>query len=147
MKERACGECEEGIMQEAIIDHIVERQDRPTIKIHKVKVNQCTECGRVAFPRTSSQYIEKVIRDEDETISSDDLEIFRNNTGCTQDELSEILGLGDKTFHRWEKGSHYPSRSMGYYIRILAEFPDAFDWLTNRGWRNKSLHERSPRWN
>ena len=40
--------------------------------------------------------------------------------------MSEILGLGTKTYHKWESGAQFPTRSMSYYIRMLAEFPEAF---------------------
>jgi hypothetical protein len=27
---------------------------------------------------------------------------------------------------------------MGYYLRVLREFPEAFQWLRERGWRCKN---------
>jgi hypothetical protein len=52
--------------------------------------------------------------------------------------MSEILGLGLKTFHKWESGRQFPTRSMCYYIRVLAEVPGAFDFLRRRAWRARN---------
>ena len=27
---------------------------------------------------------------------------------------------------------------MGYYLRVLAEFPEAFAWLRERGWKRRN---------
>jgi DNA-binding XRE family transcriptional regulator len=63
---------------------------------------------------------------------------MREQFGVDQTEMSEALGLGGKTFHRWEKGSQYPSRSMGYYLRLLRQFPEAFEWLRSRRWKRRN---------
>lgn len=52
--------------------------------------------------------------------------------------MSEILGLGLKTYHKWESGRQLPTRSMSHYIRVLADVPGAFDFLRRRAWRAKN---------
>ena len=73
-----------------------------------------------------------------ERLSQKELEDLQEKSGLDQTEISEVLGLGSKTFHRWLKGTQYPSRSMGYYLRVLAEFPEAFEWLKAKGWRKRN---------
>jgi hypothetical protein len=51
------------------------------------------------------------------------------------ERLQRGLIRGRATAIRWEQGSQYPSRSMGYYLRTLREFPEAFAWLRARGWK------------
>ncbi|MCX6924118.1 MAG: hypothetical protein NT154_13045, partial [Verrucomicrobia bacterium] len=43
-----------------------------------------------------------------------------------------------KTYHKWESGAQFPTRSMSYYIRVLADVPGAFEFLRHRAWRQKN---------
>jgi hypothetical protein len=54
----------------------------------------------------------------------------------SQKDFAEAIGLGEKTFHRWLKGTQIASRSMGYYLRAMVRFPEAFEWVKERGWRD-----------
>ena len=77
------------------------------------------------------------IAEHTERLTTDELREIREQFELDQTEMSEALGLGNKTYHRWENGTQYPSRSMGYYLRVLREYPDAFKWLRDRQWRER----------
>ena len=77
------------------------------------------------------------IAEHTERLTTDELREIREQFELDQTEMSEALGLGNKTYHRWENGTQYPSRSMGYYLRVLREYPDAFRWLRARQWRER----------
>jgi len=51
--------------------------------------------------------------------------------------LGESLGLGSKTWMRWENGEQNISRSMGYFIRAMAKYPQVYQWVAQRGWRQQ----------
>jgi hypothetical protein len=57
--------------------------------------------------------------------------------------LAESLGLGSKTWMRWENGEQNMSRSMGYFIRAMAQFPDVYEWVADRGWRQDEAEEQA----
>jgi len=57
--------------------------------------------------------------------------------------LAESLGLGSKTWMRWENGEQNMSRSMGYFIRAIAQFPDVYEWVADRGWRQDEAEEQA----
>ena len=57
-------------------------------------------------------------------------------SGLSQKDFADAIGLGEKTFHRWLKGTQIASRSMGYYLRAMQHFPEAFEWVKKRGWRD-----------
>jgi len=134
---KSCRDCGVGKFELVQITHVENvAQDNP-LTIPNVWVDRCNRCGEIVFPGDTVHYIETVVAEETEQLTGRDLEQIREDLGVDrQDEMSEILGLGTKTFHKWESGSQLPTRSMSYYIRLLAAFPDAFDWLRRREWRN-----------
>lgn len=97
----------------------------------------CDQCGETTISLESSLKVEAYVAEQIELLSTTELGTIRIGFDVDQTEMSEILGLGEKTYHRWEKGNQIPSRSMGFYLRILQHFPDTFEWLRKREWRQK----------
>jgi DNA-binding transcriptional regulator YiaG len=121
------------------MDHTEEVAEDNPITIPGIWVDRCEHCGEVVFPGETVAFIESFVAEQTEQLSQRELEGIRDDrNGPTQDEMSEILGLGRKTYHKWESGSQFPTRSMCYYIRVLAQFPEAFEWLRDRAWRKKN---------
>ena len=145
---KTCRECGEGKFELVQITHLEKIPNDNPVTVADVWVDRCNHCGEILFPGETAQFIEMVVADSTEQLTSQDLEQIRELLGVRrQDDMSEILGLGEKTFHKWESGSQVPTRSMSYYIRVLAEFPEAFAWLRARGWRGRNrltTSERSP---
>lgn len=144
-----------GQFQLVQIDHTEEVASDNPIEFRGIWVDRCDHCGEIVFPGDTTAFIESVVAEETEQLTPRELERIREDLGvATQDEMSEILGLGLKTFHKWESGRQFPTRSMSYYIRLLSEFPEAFDWLHRRAWRPKNrvkhstqvpdIHDRFP---
>jgi putative zinc finger/helix-turn-helix YgiT family protein len=145
---KTCRHCQQGKFELVQITHVENvAQDNP-LTIPDVWVDRCNHCGEIIFPGDTVHYIETVVAEETEQLTGQDLEHIREILGVLrQDEMSEILGLGKKTFHKWESGSQVPTRSMSYYIRVLEKFPEAFEWLRARGWHGRNrltTTEKSP---
>jgi putative zinc finger/helix-turn-helix YgiT family protein len=145
---KICRHCQQGKFELVQITHVENvAQDNP-LAIPDVWVDRCNHCGEILFPGDTVHYIETFVAEETEQLTGQDLEQIRKDLGVErQDEMSEILGLGTKTFHKWESGSQLPTRSMSYYIRLLAAFPEAFEWLRARGWQGRNrlaTAEKSP---
>ncbi len=134
-----CPVCETGRFELVQIAHTEKVAEDNPIAIPGVWVDRCDHCGEVLYPGDTTAFIESVVSEQTEQLAPRELERIREDLGVQrQDEMSEILGLGAKTFHKWERGAQFASRSMSYYIRVLAEFPQAFDWLRARAWRSKN---------
>jgi putative zinc finger/helix-turn-helix YgiT family protein len=129
-----CPYCHEGTLKQVRGDYVADLGDEK-LRIPNVEFQVCENCGEDFLPIDASKLIDAAVAEHGERLSPAELRSVREGLGIAQNEMSEILGLGAKTFHRWENGSQYPSRSMGYYIRVLQAFPDAFNWLKARGWR------------
>jgi putative zinc finger/helix-turn-helix YgiT family protein len=136
---KPCRECGEGKFELVQITHLAKIPNDNPVTVADIWVDRCNHCGETLFPGETVQYIESVVAEQTERLSGNELERIREDLGIErQDEMSEILGLGTKTYHKWESGAQFPTRSMSYYIRILAEFPQSFDWLRRRTWRNRN---------
>lgn len=134
---QTCPICNTGKFHLVQIDHVEEVAADNPLHIRGVWVDRCDHCGEIVFPGDTTRFIESVVAEQTEQLTPDELERIREDLGIQrQDEMSDILGLGAKTYHKWESGAQFPTRSMSYYIRLLAEFPEAFEWLRKRGWRN-----------
>lgn len=136
---QTCPACRTGKFALVQIDHTEDLAEDNPITIPGIWVDRCDHCGEIVFPGDTTRFIESVVADQTEQLTPRELERIREDLGvATQDEMSEALGLGAKTYHKWESGAQFPTRSMSYYIRVLAEFPEVFDWLRRRAWRNKN---------
>jgi putative zinc finger/helix-turn-helix YgiT family protein len=134
----ACSSCEQGHYEEVFDRYEATAADDVKVVIPRVKLLRCPNCGDELLPPETQKQIDAAIAEQTEQLTQRELEGIWETFNLDQTETAEVLGLGGKTFHRWLKGTQYPSRSMGYYLRVLAHFPDAFEWLRERGWRRNN---------
>jgi len=134
IKETTCPCCGEGLLRPIKRDYAAAIGEGQTLRIPNIEMEVCDQCGEEILPLESARIVDAAIAEHTERLTPDDLRQIREQFGVDQTEMSEVLGLGGKTYHRWEKDSQYPSRSMGCYLRVLREFPDTFKWLRSRHW-------------
>ncbi len=125
-----------------VMDYITTLPDGQKMTVPEVEVEICDHCGERALSLASMRKVEEYVEEGMELLSSEELERIREAFGVDQARMGEVLGLGGKTYHRWEKGHQVPSRSMCYYLRALERFPNVFSWLNERGWEkpNNIIH-------
>jgi putative zinc finger/helix-turn-helix YgiT family protein len=124
-----------GHYEEIVTEYRATLADGVELEIPGVKLLRCQNCGDELIPAETQDQIDRAIAEKTEQLSQQELEEISVKFDLDQTQISEVLGLGSKTFHRWLNGTQYPSRSMCYYLRVLAEFPEAMEWLKERGWR------------
>lgn len=141
-----CPECETGALQIIVEDYTVHAQDGNTVIVPQVSKLRCDQCGVTLLSAKSSRYISEFQAQAMEQPSKAELFEYLKASELTQKDYAEALGLGEKTFHRWLKGTQVVSRSMGYYLRAMDHFPEVFEWVKNRDWRapKKSPARRVP---
>lgn len=139
-----CPECENGTIQPVIEDYTLRTSDGQVITVPRVELHRCDSCGLLLVPAASSRYISEYEARETEQLTREELHAIFERSDLTQKDFAEALGLGEKTFHRWLKGTQVVSRSMGYYLRAMDRFPEAFDWVKTRGWRTPAPRRVSP---
>jgi putative zinc finger/helix-turn-helix YgiT family protein len=137
-KTMACCSCKHGQYKEVYDRYETVAADDVKIVLPRVKLLRCSNCGDELLPPETQKQVDAAIAEQTEQLSPRELEAIWERLNLDQTQTAEVFGLGSKTFHRWINGTQYPSRSMGYYLRVLAEFPDALEWLKERGWRKKN---------
>ena len=58
-------------------------------------------------------------------LSPSEIKAIRIKAGLTQTEISEILGVGEKTYTRWENGKSLQNKSSDNLIRIFSNDPSS----------------------
>ena len=133
-----CPCCGEGHTQHVKRDYMASIGDGQTLRVSDIGMEVCDKCGEEILSLESTRTIDDAIADYTDRLTPDEIREIRELFQVDQTEMSEALGLGSKTFHRWEKGTQYPSRSMNYYLRLLRQFPQNFNWLKARGWKGRN---------
>ncbi|MFH1189060.1 MAG: type II TA system antitoxin MqsA family protein [Candidatus Omnitrophota bacterium] len=122
-----CPICKNGILEDKILDYrttVKEGNSYGPMVISKLAVECCPNCQEVFLPKNS---LEKVYSEKHKMrgiLLPEELRRIRQDLGLTQSQMSGLLGIGKKSYLRWEKGASLQSRSMDRYIRLLAAHPD-----------------------
>jgi DNA-binding transcriptional regulator YiaG len=61
----------------------------------------------------------------------EEIKLLRQGLGLTQDAISKLLQIGEKSWVRWESGNSRPSRSINVLLRALFENQIQIPWLKN----------------
>ena len=138
-----CFECESGVCHEVTEPYEVQLPDGDCFTIPSLSIIRCDDCGEISIPAASAKVIDAAILEYSETVSVEFLKSFLTKFNLDQTEAAEALGLGGETFHRWVRGTHRVNRSMGFFLRAMVEFPEAFEWIQNRCWRENHRTEEN----
>ena len=129
-----CPLCDKGNLVEKVIDY------RTTLKVGDhfkrilvkgLTVEICSNCKEIILPKESMDRVDNERHSRRHLLSPDELKKFRHGLGLTQSEIAGLLGIGKKSYLRWEKGSSLQSRSMDRYIRLLKANPENVKFLKN----------------
>jgi putative zinc finger/helix-turn-helix YgiT family protein len=99
-----------------------EGQTRDVI-VHDVTRSVCDSCGEYVLDEVAEDRISAAQRAAMGLLSASCLESFRKSLEKTQEEMSELLRLGKRTWCRWESNDHFQSASFDRYLRLLMFAP------------------------
>jgi HTH-type transcriptional regulator/antitoxin MqsA len=111
---------------------------------------RCGRCGETYYTGTmtaeSSRRAAAVIRAEDGLLGPDDIVTLRKKYGLSQAGLERLIGAGEKTVVRWERGTVAQNRTADTLLRVLADHPDVVARLAReRGVRLRNAAARPRR--
>lgn len=89
------------------------------LKVPDVTWLECTNCGEQILDDRAMATIESARLKAQGLLSPQEIRAFRLQLGKTQKAMSELLGIGEKTYCRWESGSYVQSEAFDRYIRLL----------------------------
>lgn len=105
---------------------------------------RCPTCDEVVYlggmADETSRKATAVIRAEDGLLSPDDIVALREKYGLSQAALERLIGAGEKTVVRWERGTVAQNKTADTLLRVLGDHPDAVAQLA--GERGVELRSR-----
>lgn len=121
------------------------------VKGRKVEVTAdqhfaCDDCGEWSYPGELAGRLQEQIaaglRKLDGLASLDELKAARLTYGFTQTEMDTLLGVGEKSWVRWERGRVPPSPAVDKVIRRFLDEPEFVNALMNQhGVENRTARE------
>ncbi len=123
MKALTCPECKKGNLIEKKDDYetlYVDRDGRSQpLRVAGVAWLECDSCGEAVLDDRAMSIIEAARRTALGLLSPQEIRAFRLRLRKTQAAMSELLGIGEKTYCRWESGSYMQSEAFDRYLRLL----------------------------
>lgn len=125
--EMKCPMCGAGVLKDEICDHeTYAREGTHNIKIviKDLAIKRCTSCKEEFMPKEALERVQSEKHKRRGLLTMGQLKELRTKLGYTQVEMADLLGVGKKTYLRWEKGLYLQNKSMDRYIRLIAENPE-----------------------
>ena len=85
---------------------------------------QCNACREELLDDVATRRVSDAQRSAMGLLSASEIKQIRTDLRQTQHQMSELLGIGEKTYCRWESGSHFQSEAFDRYLRLLRELPE-----------------------
>ena len=90
-----------------------------TIEIENATWRECDACGEQIIGHTLDKGIEREARRRRGLLAPDEIKAVRERTGLSQEAMAQMLGVGDKTYARWETGKSIQNKANDNLIRLL----------------------------
>lgn len=110
---------------------------------------RCGRCGETFYnggmANESFRRATAVIRAEDGLLAPEEIVELRRKYGLTQAQLERLIGAGEKTVVRWERGTVSQNKTADTLLRVLRDFPDVVTHLVKQGRRLANPRPRARR--
>ncbi len=101
--------------------------------LHDVEFFHCNNCEESFYTRSWEKVIDRETtdfeREVENLLTSREIKEIRKSYNLTQEELSQLLGMGLKTITRYENGRVTQSRATDLLLRLLRDNPSTFGYL------------------
>lgn len=89
----------------------------------------CPACGETILPPELGNELENIRYDRLGLLRPEAIRAVRERSGLSQADMAALVGVGDKTYTRWESGRSLQNKSSDNLIRLAADFPEVFAQL------------------
>jgi putative zinc finger/helix-turn-helix YgiT family protein len=89
------------------------------LRVPDVTWLECSNCGEAILDDRAMASIEAARRSAVGLLTPNEIREFRAQLHRTQKAMSVLLGIGEKTYCRWESGSYVQSEASDRYLRLL----------------------------
>lgn len=87
---------------------------------------ECENCGEQLLSAALDSKLEELSMVRQGLLLPTQIKAIREKLGLTQVEMAERLGVGEKTYTRWESGRSMQNKSSDNLIRLMDRSPDQF---------------------
>ncbi len=123
---QSCPICGSGKLIKGVIDEKFNYKEQALV-VPDYVVYECSVCEESLVDKKSVKTSQKLLKDfyreVDGLLGSSNIKRIRKKLGCTQEEMAKKLGVGLKTFARYETDQVIQSRAMDNLLRILDNQP------------------------
>jgi len=135
MKQNTCPVCGKGTLNKELVEERFEYKGQ-SISIPNYLVYKCDACNETIVDKGTLKSSGKLLKNfkckVDGLLTGDEIKEIRKRLNLTQEQISEILGGGLKSFARYESGHICQSRAMDNLLRILNKYPDVIHIILKR---------------
>lgn len=131
-----CPACETGYLttvQGTYETTYADGEKEHALKIPNTNWLECPVCKEVILDDNTMERIEKAKCQALDLLSPNEILSIRKLLQKNQVEMAELLGIGTKTYCRWENGTFLQTRAYDRYLRLVAliydKYPEAFSFL------------------
>lgn len=97
-----------------------------TIEIQDAQWRQCSQCGEKLIPHALDQALDNSVRKRRGLLTPAEIKRVRERTGLSQEAMAQLLGVGEKTYTRWETGKSIQNKANDTLIRLVDQDPGVF---------------------
>lgn len=103
------------------------------VKLDNVEMYECRACGEQVLTPEQAEYVSQnvkaVAREKLGLLQPDRIVSIRRRYNISQEELEQLLGLGEKVVTRWERGRVLQSKAADVVLRLMERLPNVVDAL------------------
>jgi len=100
-----------------------------TIVIENAAWQECSQCGETLIPHALDQALDDVARKRRGLLTPIEIKQVRERTGLSQEAMAQLLGVGEKTYTRWETGKSIQNKANDTLVRLVDQDPRVFPEL------------------
>ncbi|MDA3898709.1 MAG: type II toxin-antitoxin system MqsA family antitoxin [Desulfobacteraceae bacterium] len=142
MKTQECPICGAGGLKKTVSTERFEYKGKE-IFIPDYVAYECAECGEAIVDpetlKTSGKLLKDFQRQVDGLLTGKQIKQVRKKLGLTQEQMSEIVGGGLKSFARYESGQICQSKGMDNLLRILDAYPEMLNVIRKKDESRKGV--------
>lgn len=87
---------------------------------------ECENCGQQMLPKELDRKLQELSMQRQGFLPPRKIKAIREKLGLTQTVMAERLGVGEKTYTRWESGRSIQNKSSDNLIRLMDRAPEQF---------------------
>lgn len=119
-----CPICNEGTLHTKQGEFVTELKNgigKKELKVENLLWEECDTCGEKIFDNDAVKRISDSRYNALGLLTPNELKEIRKKLGYTQEQMAAFLGIGNKTYCRWENGVSIQTKSMDTLIRIATK--------------------------